>query len=383
VLVDDIGESPILSLFREVTELRLQGERILGLHVGEPDFETPTGIRDAGYRAMNEGYTHYAPAPGIPELRSAIATDLGRRHRLTVSADDVVVLPAKFAIYATFLSTVGAGDDVLLPDPTYLFESPIRLAGARPVRFPLRPDFSLDLDALVDRITPKSRLLVLVSPGNPTGRAIRRNEARAVMEIARDHQLTVVSDETYESILFEGPHVPLASLATPEVPVVTIGSFSKTYSMTGWRAGYAIAPAPIRDRLVRVVENTISCIPPFVQVACRWALENAAADVVRFREAFRERRDHLLARLDDLPGISCERTDGTFYLFPRYSLHLPSTDVSRLLLREEKLSLVPGIAFGDAGENHLRISCSAPVQALDDAAQRLGRFLERHGASRG
>jgi aspartate aminotransferase len=383
VRIDDVGSSPILALFAEVNERRRRGERILGLHVGEPDFETPAGIRDAATRAMAEGLTHYAPAAGLPELREGIARDLARRHGLTTSPDRVVVLPAKYAIYATFLSTVQEGDEVLLPDPTYLFEGPVRLTGARPVRFPLRSDFSLDLDALDEAITPRTKLLVLVTPGNPTGRSIRRSEAKAVAEIAKDHGITVVSDETYESILFEGTHVALASVAPPEVPVVTIGSFSKTYSMTGWRAGYVVAPPDLVERLVRVMENTLSCIPPFIQAACLWALENAGADVVRFREAFRERRDHLLARLDDLPGVACQRPDGTFYLFPRIHLEMTSLELSRRLLQEERLALVPGVTFGPRGEGHLRISCSAPVSALEDAAQRLGRFLERHGASRG
>jgi aspartate aminotransferase len=383
VLVDDVGTSPILRLFAEVNERRRRGERILGLHVGEPDFETPAGIRDAATRAMAEGLTHYAPAAGLPELRQAIAADLSRRHGLSATSEAVVVLPAKFAIYATFLSTVGPGDDVVLADPTYLFEGPVRLAGAQPVRFGLRPDFSLDLDALNEAITPRSKLLVLVTPANPTGKEVRRAEARAVFEIAKDHDLTVVSDETYESILFEGTHLALATAAPPEVPVVTIGSFSKTYSMTGWRAGYTVAPPEITERLVRVVENTLSCIPPFVQAACQWALEHAQEDAVRFRETFRERRDHLLARLDDLPGVSCHRPDGTFYLFPRVDLPLSSLALSQKLLEEERLALVPGIAFGPRGEGHLRISCSAPVSALEDAAQRLGRFLESHGASRG
>ncbi|HTT73832.1 MAG TPA: aminotransferase class I/II-fold pyridoxal phosphate-dependent enzyme [Thermoplasmata archaeon] len=381
--VDEIGESPILALIERIFRLRAQGEPVVGLHIGEPDFDTPAGIRDAAYAAMNEGWTRYAPAAGLPELRAAIAQRLGERHRIPVGPEDVVVLPAKFAIYATLLATVGPGDEVLLPDPTYLFEQPIRLIGAKPVYFPSRENFAFDPNALFDAITPRAKLLLLVSPANPTGRLLRRGEIKDALEIAARKGLTVVSDETYESLVYDGTHVSPAALAPPEVPVVTIGSFSKLYAMTGWRAGYLAAPPAIRARVVKVVEHTLTCVPPFVQRACVWALAHGAADEARFREAFRERRDHLLARLDDLPGISCVPPEGAFYAFPRYDLALSSVDFCTRLLEEERLALVPGVAFGPAGERHVRLSFTSSLDTLEEGIRRLRRFLERHGAQRG
>ncbi len=384
MLVDEIGESPILSLIARIFELRQRGEKVLGLHIGEPDFDTPRGIREAAYRAMNEGFTHYVAAQGLPDLRAAIAGRLAQRHRIPATAADVVVLPAKFAIYASLLATTSPGDEVLLEDPTYLFEQPVRLVGARPVYFPLGRDFSFDADALAAAVTPRSKVLILVSPANPTGRLLRKAEVKAALEIARQHGLTVLSDETYESLIYEGTHVAPASLADGGSPVVvTIGSFSKLYAMTGWRAGFAVAPPPIRDRLVKVIEHTLTCIPPFVQKACQWALENAGPDEARFRETFRERRDHLLTRLDDLPGISYTRPEGAFYVFPKFGLRWSSVDFANRLLEEERLALVPGVAFGPRGEGHVRISYSTPIEYLDDGMSRLGRFLERHGAQRG
>ena len=383
MLVDEIGESPILSLIDRIFAMRQRGESVLGLHIGEPDFDTPSGIRDAAYRAMNEGQTHYVSAQGMPELRTAIAERLSTRHRIPATAGDVVVLSAKFGIYASLLATVHAGDEVLLPDPTYLFEQPVRLVGARPVYFPLRPDFGLDPAALERAITPRSRLVILVSPANPTGRVLRRDEVKAVVEIAKDHGLTIVSDETYESLIYEGRHVAPASVAIGSPPVVTIGSFSKVYSMTGWRAGFAVAPREIRERLVKVMEHTLTCLPPFIQRACVWALEHAGDDETRFREKFRERRDHLLARLDDLPGISYVRPEGAFYAFPRYELPYPSVEFTHRLLEEEHVALVPGVSFGPGGEGHVRISYSSSLDQLDEGMRRLGRFLESHGARRG
>ncbi len=381
--VDEISESPILSLIDQIFRMRQAGETVLGLHIGEPDFDTPTGIREAAYRAMNEGFTHYTSAQGMPELRHAIARRLSERHRIAATADDVVVLPAKFAIYATLLSTVEPGDEVLLPDPTYLFEQPVQLTGARPVYAPIREDFSLDVEALRAAVTPRTRLLFLVSPANPTGHVLRAGEIRAVLELAREHRLTVVSDETYESLIYEGEHTSPASQTDLDVPVVTIGSFSKIYAMTGWRAGFAVAPPRIRERIVKVIEHTLTCVPPFIQKACAWALENGGAEEARFRSVFRTRRDHLLGRLARVEGLRVVRPDGAFYVFPKYDVPLRSVDFCSRLLREERLAVVPGVAFGPSGEGHVRISYSSPKEALDEGVDRLDRFLRRvrHGAA--
>jgi aspartate aminotransferase len=383
MLVDELGESPILSLIDQIFELQRRGEPVLGLHIGEPDFATPEGIREAAFRAMNEGYTHYVSAQGLPELRSAVAERLATRHQIPATPDDVVILPAKFAIYATLLATVAAGDEVVLPNPTYLFDQPVRLAGAKPVYVPLDRGFALDPEALERAITPRSRLLVLVTPANPTGRVLRRAEVEAALTIARDHGLTILSDETYESLIYEGHHVAPAALARGEVPVVTLGSFSKAFAMTGWRCGYAVAPPTERARLVKVMEHTLTCLPPFVQRACAWALANAGKDEERFREKFRERRDHVLARLDDLPGLTYVRPEGAFYVFPSYEIGVPSVEFARRLLEEEHVAVVPGVSFGPAGERHIRLSYSRPIEELDEGLARLGRFLERHGGRRG
>jgi len=378
VRVDEISESPILALIDQIFQMRQAGATILGLHIGEPDFDTPAGIRDAAYRAMNEGLTHYTSAQGMPDLRAAIADRLSRRHSLRAGADDVVILPAKFAIFATLLSCVEPGDEVLLPDPTYLFEQPIELAGARPRYAPLGEDFSIDARGLRRAVTPRTRLLVLVSPANPTGRVLRRSEIDAALAIAREHRLTVVSDETYESLVYEGTHVSPASIAPDDIPVVTIGSFSKAFAMTGWRVGYAVAPPEIRRRLVRVIEHALTCVPPFLQRACLWALENAGPDEARFREEFRARRDHLVRRLASVEGLATVRPEGAFYVFPRYDLARPSVEFCASLLEEERLAVVPGIAFGPSGERHVRISYTSPIAALDDGVDRLDRFLRRH-----
>ncbi len=378
--VDEIGESPILSLIDRIFERRQRGEAVLGLHIGEPAFDTPEGIRAAAARAMSEGLTHYTSAQGMPDLREAIARRMERRHRIPCSAADVVVLPAKYAIFASLLATVGEGDEVLLPDPTYLFEQPVRLVGARPVYFPLRPDFSFDAEALARAVTPRSRVLILTSPSNPTGRVLSRAEVGEALEVARRHRLHVLSDETYESLVYEGTHVAPASLPEADGRVVTIGSFSKLFAMTGWRAGYAIAPPELRARLVKVMEHTLTCLPPFIQRACLWGLEHAEADVDRFREEFRQRRDRLLGWLHGAPGLTVRRPEGAFYLFPRYAGPMSSVDFCYRLLDEEGLAVVPGVSFGPGGEHHVRMSFCSSLEDLREGALRLRRFLERNPA---
>ncbi len=379
----EIAENAAHRLDHEVARELRAGRAVVPLHVGDPELGTPAGIRDAASRALSEGRTHYAPPEGLPTLREGIAAHWSSRHRLAVRPEQVVVVPAKFAIYASLLATVDPGDEVLFADPSYFFEEPVRLVGARPVRFPLRPDHSLDLDALHEAITPKTRLLVLVTPGNPTGRLLRKEELKAATQIASDRHLTVLSDEAYSELVYEGKHVPAASVAPDELPVITVGSFSKTYAMSGWRAGFALAPPAIAARLVRVVEHTITCVPPFVQEACAWALRHGEPEHERLKEALRERRNVLLGRLDDLPGISYVPPDGAIYAFPRYEPKLPSAEFARQLLAEEGVAVAPGSAFGPNGEGHVRLAFTVPPDRLEDAAGRLGAFLERLGASRG
>jgi aspartate aminotransferase len=381
VPLDEVTESPILALIDQIFRMRRDGRDVLALHIGEPDVDTPIGIREAAYRAMNEGLTHYVSAQGMPDLRAAIAQRLRDRHRIPCGADDVVVMTGKFAIYATLLATVGPGDEVLLPDPTYLFQQPLELVGAHPVYVPLNPDFSIDGPALRDAITSRTRAVILVSPGNPTGRVLSRDEVRSVVELAREHHLTVISDETYESLIYEGTHVSPASVADPEVRVVTVGSFSKTYAMTGWRAGFAVAPPDLRARLVKVVEHTITCLPPFIERACLWALENAGEDEARIRGVFHARRDRVLQRLSRIPGLSVHRPAGAFYVFPKYDLPLGSIDLAAQLLEEERVAVVPGVAFGPDGEGHLRIAYTSPDPVLDEGLARIERFLVRRAAA--
>lgn len=379
----DLGENLAHAIDRAASRAAREGRDVLPLHVGDPEIVTPEGIREAARHAMDEGRTHYAPAQGLPRLRRAIAERWAQPHGVKAAPEEVVVLPAKFAIFASLAALIDPGDEVIFGDPSYFFEEPVRLLGGVPVRAPLRADHSLDLEALDAAGTERARVLVLVTPGNPTGRRLRKDELRAAGEIAARRHLTIVSDEAYSELVYEGAHIATAAAVAPEVPVVTIGSFSKTYAMSGWRAGFAIAPGAVTRRIVQVVAHTLTCIPPFVQEACRWALEQGATEKDRIREELRERRDHLLGRLDDLPGISYVPPDGAIYVFPRFHLPIPSAEFAQRLLAEQALAVAPGAAFGPHGEGHIRLAYTVPAARLDDAVDRLRTFLEANGAARG
>jgi aspartate aminotransferase len=379
----DLGENLAHGIDQEVARAVRERREVFPLHVGDPDLETPVGIREAAAKAMAEGRTHYAPPQGLARLRAAIVEHWASRHGVPATAEEVVVLPAKLALYGILVASLDPGEEVLFADPSYFFEEPTRLARGVPSRFPLREDHSLDLDGLAEAITPRTRVVALVTPGNPTGRRLKKDELRAVGEIVKGRGITVLSDEAYSELVYDGSHVSTASVVPPEVSVATVGSFSKTYAMSGWRAGFAIAPKELAVRLVRVVEHTITCIPPFVQEACRWALENGERDGARLRGVLQERRDQLLGRLDDLPGLSYVPPDSAIYVFPRYEVRLSSAEFARRLLAEEGVAVAPGAAFGPRGEGHVRVAYSLPPERLDQAADRLGSFLERLGASRG
>ncbi len=379
----EFAENLAHEIDREASRAARDGKDVLALHIGDPDLETPKGIRDAAVRSIEQGRTHYAPTQGFLRLREALVEHWATPHQVPATPEQVVVLPTKFAIFAALASTIDTGDEVLFADPSYFFDEPVRLLGGVPVRFPLRPDHSLDLEALNAAVTPKTRVLVLVTPGNPTGRRLKADELRAAGEIVGSKRVTVVSDEAYSELVYEGSHVAAASAIAADVPVVTLGSFSKTYAMSGWRAGFAIAPKELAARMVQVAEHTITCVPPFIQDACRWALEHAGPDRERIRAELRARRDQLLGRLDDVPGVSYVHPDGAIYVFPRIALPTPSVDVARQLLAEEALAVAPGSAFGPHGEGHLRIAYTAPAERLDVAAARFSAFLQRHGATRG
>jgi len=376
----NIESSPTVRISGMITEMRARGEKVLSLAIGEPDFPTPAHIVDAAKKALDADFTKYTPSPGIKELREAIAEKSVRENRIPAKAENVLVAPTKHTLFMTCMALLDRGDEALLPDPGWVSYAPmVTLAGARPV--PVR---SADEDGFVpsaqtvaEAITPRTRLLILNSPSNPAGSVYSRQETKALADLATDHDLTVVSDEIYEKILYEGEHVPPASLDGMFDRTVTVNGFSKTYSMTGWRLGWLVAPAHLFKEISKVQEHTITCATAFVQKAGVAALTGPTAPLEAMVKEFRARREIVLQQLAKVDRVSTLRPSGAFYVFPKIDAPIDSVALCERILKEASVAVTPGSAFGSAGEGHIRISYAASRDTIQEGIRRISEVLER------
>src|SRR5688572_10523540 len=316
-----IGTESAFEVSARARALEAEGRDIIHLQIGEPDFDTPAHVREAAKRALDEGATHYAPFPGIPALREAIAADVAARKAVAADPSQVfVTVGGKGVMLYAILGLVDPGDEVIVPDPGYpIYESLTRFVGATAVPIPIRMehDFRLDVDELEALITPRTRVLFLNSPANPTGGVLTRGDLERIAALAIEHDLWVVSDEIYGRILYDGAeHVSIASLPEMAERTIILDGFSKTFAMTGWRLGYAVVPPSLVQAYGQLVINTISCAPTFVQVGAVEALTGPQDDVDAMVVEFDARRRLIVAGLDDIPGFRCAMPTGAFYAFP-------------------------------------------------------------------
>ena len=362
-------------------QLEAQGRSIVHLELGEPDFDTPANVREAAKRALDEGATHYAPFAGIPELRAAIADDVAARKGFATSPERVfVTVGGKGVMLYAILGLVDPGDEVIVPDPGYpIYASLARFVGATPVPLPIRQAnaFRLDVDELASEITPRTSLLVLNSPANPTGGVLTRAEIERIAELALRHDLIVLSDEIYSRILYDDAvHISIASLPGMADRTIVLDGFSKTYAMTGWRLGYAIVPDALVVAYGQLIINTISCAPTFVQRAAVEALRGPQDPVTAMVAEFRSRRDQVVEQLNAIPGIACARPSGAFYAFPDVSgTGFDGSRLAEALLDDAGVCVLPGTAFGRVGRDHVRISYATSSENLAEAARRIRDFL--------
>jgi aspartate aminotransferase len=365
---------------REAMELAARTEGAVRLDVGDPDFDTPAHIVEAAARAAAEGFTHYGPSAGLPSLRALIAEKVALRNGFSCSPGEVVVTSGGCgAFFVTFLALLDAGDEVLVPDPGWSHYVPMALAiGAVPVGYPLdaASGFEPRADDVERLVGPRTRAVVLNSPGNPTGAVLSRERIAAVLDVAARHGLWVVSDECYDELVLEGEHVSAAAVAEAE-RIVSIFTFSKTYAMTGWRIGYAVAPAALATLLALAQEPVVSCPSTVAQKAAEAALTGPREPVEEMRRAYRRRRDLALAALEahSIPHV---RPKGAFYAMVDVTASgLRSVDFARRLLAEDGVAVVPGSAFGSVGEGMVRVSLAAPDDAVATGVERLAAALER------
>jgi len=363
--------------------LEAEGRRIIHLEIGQPDGPTFENIVEAGVRALRQGRTRYTPAAGIRPLRQAIAEQAGRQRGMTIRPTQVVVGPgAKPALFFPTLALVQPGDEVIYPDPGFpTYEAMIRVAGGVPVPVPLREenDFSFDLDAFDAALSDRTRLVVINSPGNPTGGVMPLSVLEHIAAAAQRRDFWVLSDEIYARLIYDADSVPsIAALPGMAERTIICDGFSKTYAMTGWRLGYGIMPEALAERVELLLNHAVGCTADFTQWAGLEALtgpQEAAAAVVA---EYRRRRDVLIAGLNAIPGVRCRTPQGAFYAFPNVSsFGKPSDWLADYLLEEAGVALLPGTAFGRYGEGYLRLCFANSLAALQEAVERIADALAR------
>jgi aspartate aminotransferase len=377
-----LGTETAFEVLARAKALEAQGREIIHLEIGEPDFDTPAHIKAAAVRALEEGWTHYTPAAGIPALREAIADYIRRTRGIPVGPENVVVVPGgKPIMFFAILALVEEGDEVIYPNPGFpIYESMIRFVGGRPVPLRLRMEneFRVDVEELARLITPRTRMLILNSPANPTGGVLTREDLEAIAELCLKHDLVVLSDEIYSRILYEGEHISIASFPGMLERTIILDGFSKTYAMTGWRLGYGVMPEPLAEAVTRLMINSNSCTAAFTQIAGIAALTGPQDEVDRMVAAFRERREVMVEGLNRLPGFRCLKPKGAFYAFPNIEgTGMSSRELAHYLLEEAGVAVLSGTAFGEYGEGFLRLSFANSIENIQKALERIEKALQR------
>jgi aspartate/methionine/tyrosine aminotransferase len=368
-----IGTESAFEVLRRARALEAQGRPIIHLEIGEPDFPTPKHIVEAGKAALDQGFTHYGPTQGLPELRAAIASYVSRTREIEVGPDRVCVVPgAKPMMFFPMLAVLEEGDEAFYPNPGFpIYESMIRFCGATPV--PYRSLFDLNRS----KIDAKTRLIVLNSPQNPTGNVIPADEIRALADLVHDRDILILSDEIYSRIWFGEKPLSIASLPGMLDKTIILDGFSKTYAMTGWRLGYGVLPEWLVEPVNTLIVNSTSCTASFTQRAGIAALEGPQDHVGRMVAEFRRRRDAFCAGLNSLPGFRCPIPQGAFYAFPDITgTGRSSKELADALLNEAGVASLSGATFGEYGEGYLRFSIANSFENLMDAVERIRVFLK-------
>ncbi|MBV8711960.1 MAG: pyridoxal phosphate-dependent aminotransferase, partial [Solirubrobacterales bacterium] len=378
--VGRLGTESAFAVLARARELERLGRSIVHLEIGEPDFPTPEHVATAGIAAIRRGETGYTPSAGLAEFREVIATELAQSREIEVAAGRVLVANgAKLLLFLTILAVCDPGDEVIYPDPGFpIYESAIRWARGLPVPLPLREelDHSFSLEDLSDRLGMRTKLVIINSPNNPTGGLVPAEDLPAIAELIRGSSAWVLSDEVYRRIAYDGDAPSIASVPGMIERTVLLDGLSKTYAMTGWRCGYAAVPEPLVDPLTRLITNSVSCVPAFVQAAGVAALTGPQDCVTAMVDEFRHRRDLVIGGLNALPGVSCRSPRGAFYAFPDVSeVRIPSQRLADRLLEEAGVALLAGEGFGAHGDRHVRISYANSQAQLDLALDRIRSFL--------
>ena len=380
--MERLGTEGAFEVLARARRLEAEGKHIVHLEIGEPDFATPDNITEAAVAAMQAGYTHYTPSGGIMEVREAVARFVSRRLGVDVDPTEVVLVPgSKNVLHFVLLACVEPGEEVIYPDPGYpIYHSLVNFVGAVPVPVRLREErgFRMDLDELSTLVTPRTRLLILNSPQNPTGGVLTREDVEFIARLAVEKDLLVISDEIYSQIIYGSEHVSILSQPGMRERTVLMDGMSKAYAMCGWRLGYGVAPRELTARMEALMINTSSCAAAFTQMAVVEALESSESDaaVHRMVDKFRARRDLVVEGLNAMPGVRCQVPQGAFYAFPNIEeTRLDEKQLASELLDEAGVALLPGTAFGAGGAGFLRLAYTQSEEDLRTGLERMGNHL--------
>jgi aspartate/methionine/tyrosine aminotransferase len=378
-----LGTETAFEVLNRARALEKQGKEIIHLEIGEPDFDTPANVVEAGVNALHAGWTHYGPAAGLPDLRHTIAEYVSRTRNVPISSEEVVVVPGgKPIIFFTILALIDEGDEVIYPNPGFpIYESMIDYSLGKAIPIPLREerDFSVDVKELASLITDRTKLIILNSPHNPTGGVLTKKDILQIAEAIGDRNILVLSDEIYSRLIYDGDHFSIMSVSGFKERTILLDGFSKTYAMTGWRMGYGVMRPDLAAHITRLVTNATSCTASFTQIAGIEALRGDQSSVDKMSAEFKRRRDVFVAGLNKIKGFSCRVPKGAFYAFPNITkTGWTSKKLADALLEQAGVACLSGTAFGAYGEGYLRFSVANSLENLNKALARIEDWAEKN-----
>ncbi len=371
-----LGTESAFEVLAKAKKLEAQGKSIIHMEIGEPDFDTPRNICDAGIKAINDSQTHYCPSAGLPEARRAVADYVNKTRNINIAPENTVIMPgAKPVIFNTIFATINPGDEVIVPNPGYpIYESVVSYVGATPVFMHLKEenDFRFSTDELKELITPKTKMIIINSPQNPTGGILTTEDLETIYELAEKHDLWILTDEIYSRIVYEVPFASITSIPGAMKRTIVIDGMSKTYSMTGWRLGYGVMPEELATYQTQLAINNFSCTATFSQIALIEALEGPQDDVENMVKEFQRRRDVIVEGLNNIDGISCLKPLGAFYAFANITkTGMTSTEFADFAMETAGVSCLSGTAFGKFGEGYARFSYANSIENINEAISRI------------
>ena len=375
MFLKDLERSPSLEMVNLVLAKIAKGEKVVSLAIGEPSFNTPDEIIEVAHESMRSGNVHYVPAYGTMEVREAIKRKVARKNGIHAEIANAIFCTTKFSVYASLVAASNKTYDALLPNPGYFYSEPVILSGGRPVYYKLKKDFSLDIDEIKKKTTRRTKVILVNSPSNPTSKVLRRSELEELYDFCKDRKIFIISDEAYEDLVYEGQHFSVGSLEQKPEIVISLFSLSKSYAMTGWRAGYVVASERVIYLINKFLENTVTCFPPFIQTASAYALNKCDRYISEFRNELEKRKRLLEKEISEIDALEPPKIEGAFYAFPRYTKKMRSRELTKALLEKYGVALLAGTSFGPAGESHIRFSFSMTPETIEEGMNKVKAFF--------